>query len=123
MKRKASLGSTKAEVVGAIRANEERCKYDTPKRQVACRSIGLEVSFDILEKKAKGKRVQDELDAGFKKCQKRYERDDFSREEELISCVAGMDSVVSALGYRTIYDRNAKTWKAVPLSGNGNGKR
>lgn len=119
-KRKIQLGATKEEIVRAVRANAERCKRDSLKRQLACRTIGLEVSFGILEKKAKGKKVQEELDAGFKKCLKRYDRDDLSREEELISCVAGMDSVVNALGYRTVYDRDAKTWKAVPISGNGN---
>lgn len=124
MKKKLRLGTSDTEIVRAVKANAERCRRGgSLKQQVACRSIGLEVAFGIREKKAKGKKVQEELDAGFKKCLKRYDTKDLSREEELMGCAAGMDEVVSSLGYRTVWISDEKVWRAVPVSGNGNGKR
>jgi len=122
--KKPKLGATDADIVRAIHANAERCaRSENLKGQIACRNIGLDVSFTILEKGAKGKALQAELDKAFRKCRKLYEKKDFSREEELISCVAGMDSVLEAFGYRTAYDRTSGNWKAVPIDGNGNGRR
>jgi hypothetical protein len=118
------LGATDADIVRAIRANAERCaRAENLKGKIACRNIGLDVSFTIREKGAKGKALQAELDKAFRKCRKLYERRDHSREGELISCVAGMDSVLEAFGYKTVYDRSTKDWKAVPINGNGNGRR
>jgi hypothetical protein len=121
MRKRRHLGSLRDDVVRAVKANAERCKgsayvKQSPMESVACRAIGLEISFAIL----KSGKVKEELDRGFRLCRKRYERKDYSRERELISCVAGMDEVTSAFGYRTFYDRSTKGWKAVlPSSMNG----
>lgn len=122
MKKKLKMGTTDADVVRAVKANEERCRRnESLKGQIACRAIGLEVSFDIQKKKAKGTKVQEELDAGFRKCMKKYDTKDGSREIELMGCAAGMDEIVNAFGYRTIWDPVKKIWKAAPKGGNGNG--
>lgn len=114
------LGVLEDQVVRAVKANAVRCaRSETVQRQVACRSIGLEVSFAIQ----KSGKVREELDRGFKLCRKRYETKDFSREGEFISCVAGVDEVVSAFGHRTVYDRKSGDWKAAPRAVNGNGRR
>lgn len=115
-RKRSKLGVMDDLVVRAVKANAVRCaRGENIKRQVACRSIGLEVSFNIQ----KSGKVKEELDRGFKLCRKRYETKDFSREGELISCVAGMDEVTSVFGYRTSYDRSTRDWKAVPANGNG----
>lgn len=122
MKKKLKMGEIDADVVRAVKANEERCRRnESIKGQIACRAIGLEVALGIGDKKAKGKEIQEELDAGFRKCMKKYDTKDGSREIELMGCASGMDEIVSAFGYRTIWDPAKKIWKAAPKGGNGNG--
>jgi len=106
---------TDSDIVDALRENAERCQHVSPRsKQIACRSIGLDVALSIKDKSATGREIQIELDRGFEKCRKLYEKKDFSKEDELIGCVSGLDAVTQSFGYRTSYDRETGDWTATP---------